>query len=388
MANPDTALKRIHEFLDTRRPDTPCLVVDLDTVRDRYHELRERLPHATICYAVKANPAPEVVRVLAAAGAHFDVASTGEIDLCLAEGVTPDRLSYGNPIKKARDIAYAHRRGVRQFSCDARDDLHKLAEFAPGASVYCRLLVDAPASATPFGRKFGCSAQLAVSLLCEAAELGLDPAGLCFHVGSQQLEPAAWRDGIERSARVFAELAGLGVRLRALNLGGGMPVDYRTPAPSGADITTVIEDALAEHFPDQRPRILLEPGRAIVADAGLIRSEVVMVSTKSPADEVRWVYLDVGRYNGLAETEAEAITYQLGSEHEYGPAGPVILAGPSCDGDDVLYQHSVYHLPLSLRSGDYLDILATGAYTASYSSVCFNGFPPLSTYCIGPTPGG
>ncbi|MQA06975.1 MAG: ornithine decarboxylase [Pseudonocardiaceae bacterium] len=388
MAKQDATLARIRRFLDTNRPPTPCLVVDLDTVLARYHEVRGRLPGGTVYYAVKANPAPEVIRVLAETGAQFDVASTGEIDLCLAQGAKPEALSYGNTVKKASDIAYAYDRGVRRFSFDAESDLDNLARYAPRASVYCRLLVEAPASTTPFGRKFGCTPRIAVELLRRGAEAGLDAAGLCFHVGSQQLNQEAWRAGIAQSSEVFTELARHGVRLRSLNLGGGFPTSYTTEAPGVTSIAGTITDAVAEHFPAAPPELLLEPGRALVAEAGMIRSEVVVVSKKSTTDTTRWVYLDIGRYNGLAETEGEAITYRLSSDRDGDPDGPVIIAGPSCDGDDVLYQNSGYRLPLTLRVGDYLDILATGAYTASYSSVCFNGFPPLPTYCIGEMAGG
>ena len=115
----------------------------------------------------------------------------------------------------------------------------------------------------------------------------------------------------------------------------------------------------------------------------MIRSEVVLVSRKADTDEHRWVYLDIGRYSGLAETENEYIAYRLRTGHPGAPDGPVILAGPTCDGDDVIYQHTPYRLPLALRAGDHVDILDAGAYTASYSSVSFNGFPPLPTHFVG-----
>ncbi|OLR94722.1 ornithine decarboxylase [Actinokineospora bangkokensis] len=366
-------------YLDERAPATPCLVLDLATVRANYHRLRAALPEAGVLYAVKANPAPEVVAALAAEGSGFDVASTGEVDLCLAQGADPADLSYGNPIKKAVDVAYAHARGVRRFTTDSDGDLEAIAEHAPGARVAVRFLVDAPASGTPFGAKFGCSPATAARLLRRAAELGLRVDGLCFHVGSQHTDPAAWVAGVEQAAAITRAA---GVPAPALNLGGGFPTGYRTPAPPLDEHAAAIRAAVAEHFPTP-PRLWVEPGRAVVATAGVLRSEVVLVSRKSDGDERRWVYLDVGRYSGLAETENEYIAYRLRTPHDGGPDGPVTIAGPTCDGDDVIYQRTPYRLPLALRAGDHVDILDAGAYTASYSSVSFNGFPPLPVHVVG-----
>jgi ornithine decarboxylase len=373
----------IGEFLDRTAPPTPFLVIDLDVVRERYLAIQRALPHARICYAVKANPAPEVIRLLAALGADFDVASPAEITLCLDNGATPESLSYGNTIKKARDVAFAHRHGVRLFTTDSIGDLDNIAAHAPGAGVFCRVLVQPPGAATPFGRKFGCAEDMAGDLLLRAGELGLRAQGVSFHVGSQQTDPDAWRTGIEHAARIGARLAAHGSHLPVINLGGGFPAHYTDDVPTLTDCAAAIDARLAEQFGGQRPAIVIEPGRAVVADAGVLRSEVVLVSRKSATDERRWVYLDVGRYGGLAETEGEAITYRLATRHDGDETGPVILAGPTCDGDDVLYQHTPYRLPLALAAGDHIDILGAGAYTASYSSVSFNGFAPLPTYCVG-----
>lgn len=350
--------------------------MDLDRVRANYLAMRAALPDAAVYYAVKANPAPEVVRQLAELGAGFDVASPGEIDLCLAQGAPPARLSYGNTIKTAADIAYAHRLGVRRFSFDSADDLSNLGRLAPGSVAACRFLVDAPASGTPFGRKFGCTAPEAVGLLERAAALGLRPA-LCFHVGSQQRDAGAWAAGVRQAASIAESLSAKGIGLESVNLGGGFPVEYREPAPSLAECAAAIEAALAEHFGAARPRLAVEPGRAIVATAGTIRASVVSVSTR---DGERWVYLDVGRYNGLAETENEYIPYRLTTDRPSAPDGPVVIAGPTCDGDDVLYQRTPYRLPLALRAGDRIRLHHAGAYTASYSSVGFNGIPPLPVH--------
>ncbi len=379
------APERIRAFLDDRRPPTPCLVIDLDTVRESHTRLREALPEARMYYAVKANPAPEIIRLLAAAGCGFDVAGREEIELCLAQGARPELISYGNPIKKARDIAYAHRVGVRRFTFDSEADLETIATFAPGATVWCRILVDSRGSQTPFGHKFGCAPDMAARLLVRAAALGLDPEGVAFHVGSQHLDPAAWEPWIAAAGRVTRTVAAQGITLRGLNIGGGFPGRYLIDPPPLTDYADTIRAAIATHF-DHPVELAIEPGRVLVAEAGMIRSEVVLVSRKSDTDQKRWVYLDIGRYGGMAETENEAIAYRLQTAQDHEPTGPVVIAGPSCDGDDVLYQRTPYELPLSLRAGDYVDIMSTGAYTQSYSSVAFNGFPPLRTYFVGGAP--
>ncbi|TDP97103.1 type III PLP-dependent enzyme [Labedaea rhizosphaerae] len=375
--DPIAAAARLRAYLDRRQPPTPCLAIDLPQVRAAYQDLTAALPSVDLYYAVKANPAPELLGALVALGAGFDVASPGEIDLCLAAGADPSRLSYGNPIKKASDIAHAYTKGVRRFTTDALSDVEHLARFAPGSAVSCRILVDAPASQTPFGRKFGCAPSMAVRVLRAARDLGLDAEGLAFHVGSQHLSPSAWVAGIEQAAAVWHEVGGL----RVLNVGGGFPTGYRSPVRALPEFGRAIDDAVARSF-DEPPLLVAEPGRALVAEAGVLRSEVVLVTCKSDVDTHRWVYLDIGRYGGLAETELEMIAYPLATAHDGAEDGPVIIAGPTCDGDDVLYQRTPYRLPLALAAGDHVDILGAGAYTASYASVGFNGFPPMSTHCL------
>ncbi len=376
------ATARIRRFLEHEQPGTPCLVIDLPTVRDRFAALREALPQAGIFYAVKANPAPEVVGLLAAEGSSFDVASPNEIDLCLEQGARPETISYSNPIKKARDIAYAYGRGVRLFVSDSEQDVRALAEHAPGSSVLLRILVNTNSSTYPFGKKFGCAPEMATDLLRLAHELGLVPLGVAFHAGSQQLDPNGWDAAIADAADVTAKLRAEGIGLSTVNLGGGLPAGYLDPLPPLADYAAAITASISRHFGEFAPNVMIEPGRAVVAESGVLRSEVVLVSRKSYSDERRWVFLDIGRYGGLAETEGEAIAYPLRTNRDGGPTGPVVIAGPTCDADDVLYQNTCYDLPLELRAGDHVDLLCAGAYTASYSSIAFNGFEPLATYCV------
>ena len=370
---------KLERFLRSR-PATPFLALDVDVVRDKYLELRRCFPHAAIHYAIKANPARRAVALLAALGSGFDVASSRELDLCLSLGVAPERISYGNTIKKAADIAHAFRSGVRTFAFDSEAELEKIAAHAPRAGVMCRLLTTGAHAGWPLSKKFGCALDMAFDLLLSSRERRLEPLGVTFHVGSQQTDPEQWREPLEEAAKLYREMARCGIALPMINIGGGFPAHYRGSVPSLGCYARAIGRALALTFGPSPPMVMLEPGRSLVADAGVIQSEVVLIARKARADLTRWVYLDVGKFGGLAETLDESIKYRLRTPRR-GRTGPVVLAGPTCDSADILYERTKYELPLSLASGDRVEILSAGAYTSSYASG-FNGFPPLRTYCV------
>jgi ornithine decarboxylase len=373
---------RIARYLEEANVPSPCLIVDVDLVEHNYADLVRALPEASVFYAVKANPADEVVKRLAQLGSNFDTASLGEIDLCLAHGVEPERLSFGNTIKKQKDIAAAYDRGVRLFAFDSEAELQKLAESAPGAKVFCRILVDCSGAEWPLSRKFGCEVPMAADLLVRARDLGLVPYGVSFHVGSQQTDLAQFDKAIAKTAALFADLFKRGVKLAMINVGGGFPSRYHRDVPPIIAYGHAIRTSLKRRFGRDIPELVVEPGRYIVGDAGVIVSEVVLVAHKGGADERRWVYLDVGKFHGLAETMDEAIKYRLLTPHDGTQTGPVVLAGPTCDSADILYEQADYRLPLALKAGDKVLILSTGAYTSTYSSIAFNGMPPLATVCI------
>jgi ornithine decarboxylase len=181
---------------------------------------------------------------------------------------------------------------------------------------------------------------------------------------------------------VFHACAKRGLDLELLNVGGGFPAQYRTPIPPSADYAAAIDEALAKYFGGSVPRLLVEPGRYLVGDAGVLRSEVLLISRKSRHAHRRWVYLDAGRFNGLPETSAERIRYRIRTPHGGSPCESVVLAGPTCDSTDVIYERADCQLPLDLAIGDPVDFLSAGAYTASYAAVEFNGFSPIRTYFI------
>ncbi len=375
---------RAIKFLQETQPATPCLVVDLDIVERKYEGLTQSLPLAEVFYAVKANPAPEVLGRLAKLGASFDTASSGEIRSVLAHGVPADKISFGNTIKKAADIAWAHAQGVRLYAFDSEAELEKIAAHAPGAQVFCRILVEAEGALWPLNRKFGCVPEMAADLLAKAVTLGLEPYGISFHVGSQQLDTNQWDGPIAHAKVVFDRLAAKGVELKMIDLGGGFPASYTTGTTGIEAYGQSIMGAMVKHFGNRLPRILVEPGRYMVGDAGVLESEVVLISRKSySAEDRRWVYLDVGRFGGLAETEGEAIRYRIEPTRAIdGASQPVVLAGPTCDSADILYDKAKYEMPVNLKIGDRVRIFSTGAYTTTYSAVNFNGFEPLKAYYI------
>jgi len=378
---------RIRSFLNERRPEGPCLVVDLDVVRKNYEAFARVMPDSRIFYAVKANPAPEVLALLASLGSSFDAASVAEIEMVLATGAGPERISYGNTIKKECDIARAHQLGVTLFAVDSVEEVEKIACAAPGSRVFCRILTDGAGAEWPLSRKFGCVMHEAVDVLQHAAALGLVPHGVSFHVGSQQTDLEAWNRALRDAAEVFHAASERGMQLQMLNLGGGFPTRYLKDVPEADDYGRAIFRGLRRHFGNRIPETIIEPGRGMVGDAGVLKAEVVLISKKSRDDKVRWVYLDVGKFGGLAETMDEAIRYPIRTRHDHstgreGATGPCVVAGPTCDSMDVLYEKVPYDLPLTLTIGDEVFIEGTGAYTTTYASVAFNGFQPLQSYVI------
>ncbi|KLN60911.1 ornithine decarboxylase [Kiloniella spongiae] len=379
-----TLTTKLDAFFAQNSFDEPHLAIDLDKVASNFKNLASALPEASIYYAVKANPEPQILSCLKDIGSCFDAASITEIKLCLSLGIPAKSISFGNTIKKQGDISQAFTLGIRSYAFDSEEELQKIASLAPGSDVYCRVLVDCAGADWPLSHKFGCSTTMARGLLLKSINLGLQPIGLSFHVGSQQTQISQWDNALEQIHDIYKDLKEQGIELSTLNLGGGFPTAYNAHVPSIAQYGGSLSAALEKHFGDNCPKIIIEPGRYIVGDAGVIEAEVVLVSRKNAEEEKRWVYLDIGIFSGLAECLDEAIKYPItvvGKEADTN-LGPVILAGPSCDSVDVLYEKFNYQLPLDLKSGDKIRIHATGAYTTTYSSVGFNGFPPLSCSCI------
>ncbi len=343
--------ERIQEFLRNRRSEgqdtEPCLVVDLEVVRDNYQTFSKALPDSRVFYAVKANPSPEVLQLLASMGSCFDTATVAEIEMALTAGATPDRISYGNTIKKERDIARAFALGIRLFAVDCAAEVEKIARAAPGSKVFCRILYDCAGAEWPLSRKFGCDPEMAVDVLDLAKRLGLEPCGISFHVGSQQRKVKAWDRALSMASTVFRDCAERGINLSMVNMGGGFPTKYLKDVPPVVQYGRSIFRALRKHFGNQIPETIIEPGRGMVGNAGIIETEVVLISRKSDEDEVRWVYLDIGKFGGLAETMDESIRYAIRTPHDGADMTP-------CDARDRRQAADRRH------RGLYVDLLVGG----------------------------
>lgn len=363
--------------------ETPFQLILSDVIEEKYQELRKALPFANVYYAVKANPAPDVLRLLNRLGSNFDVASVYELRRLQELGISADRMSCGNTIKKFEHIKEFYTAGIRLFVTDSEGDLRNIAMAAPGSKIMVRLMTEGAQTADwPLSRKFGCSPDLAGDLLILARKLGLQPWGLSFHVGSQQRDITAWDSALSKVSYLFTWLLeNEDLKLSCINMGGGFPATYRERTNPVQTYADEIKRYLEEDYGDVLPEIIIEPGRSLVGDSGVLVSEIVLISRKSRTALERWVYQDCGRFGGLMETLGEAIHYPILCERN-GPLEQVILAGPTCDSMDTLYEEYRYELPLSLAVGDRLYWLSTGAYTSSYSAIEFNGFPPLQTLVL------
>jgi ornithine decarboxylase len=364
------------EALDRLAFTTPYLLVDLDRVERAYRTLATALGVDAIHYAMKCNPDPRVLETLHASGCRFEVASHPELAQLTAIGVDASDVLCSNPVKPGDHIRLAHLAGCWRFAADSAVELTKIAEHAPGSAVYIRLRRPGKASSgVPSEGKFGVDIWQATRLLCQARDLGLRPYGLTFHVGSQMTRPSAWADAIAKLAAAIGDLHRVGIRLEMLDIGGGFPVRYAGDCPDPPEYGALIRRAL-DRLP-YRPLVIAEPGRALVAEAGVLVSTVIGTAVRAGRS---WVHLDVGAFNGLMEAleTGNTLRYPVSDSRREAERKRCHLTGPTCDSQDTI----LYDVPVSagLVPGNRVYIGSAGAYTTAYASR-FNGFDAPMTYC-------
>ena len=275
------------KWLDSNKFETPLLVLDLDEVTRSYKRIINAFKNIEVLYAIKANPSREIIITLNKLGSSFDAASLSEIKTCLELGVNPKKISYGNSIKKSRDILKAYELGIKSFVFDCEEELNKIFFNAPNADIFCRVKVSNNGSEWPLSKKFGCELEKTEYLISKSRKLNLNLKGLSFHVGSQQTNPNAWNKALKKISIIYKKLNSAGLYLDSLNIGGGFPIDYSTKQKEIESFSSVIKDSLEEYFAGVKPKnIYMEPGRYLVGKAGIIEAEVVLVTKRNKMDNI------------------------------------------------------------------------------------------------------
>jgi ornithine decarboxylase len=357
-----------------QRHGTPVLTVSRSAVRAQIARFRRALPRVEPFYAVKANPHPEILKIAAAAGTGFDVASRAELDAVLAAGAGPERIIFANTIKPAGSIAAAARKGVTLTTFDSEYELDKIAEHAPGARVLVRIKVPNVGSIVELSLKFGADPSDAVPLLIKAHRLGLKPAGVSFHVGSQCTHFGNYVDALEMASIIFRDAKLKQLPLEMLDIGGGFPIRHFDFDEDTFEKTAGVIRREIDRLFERNLRIIAEPGRFIAGPSAVL---VMRVVGKAIRESKHWYYLDDGVYGALSGMIFDHAKYQF-KVFKAGRRQLSTLAGPTCDSLDIIARGE--DLP-ELELGDIVYAEHTGAYSVA-SATNFNGIPPARVVMV------
>ena len=365
-------IQKVLNFLKTTEIEPPYLLLDKSKVKLKVKSIGKNIRNSEVYYAVKANPDIEVLKLINELGIGFEIASEGELKILAALGVSKDRIITSNPIKSFKFLRLAADYGVSYFAIDSPDEVKKLRDYCPGSNVYVRLAVPNEGSEWPLSKKFSVEVDVAEELLLYAKKKGLNPVGITFHVGSQCTNMYNWDSALDKAKTLWDRAEKRGIHLSLLDIGGGYPIRYTKNVVPINTINKNINKLIYEKFP-RKTRILIEPGRAVVGDAGIFVTRVI---GKAKRGDENWLSIDVGVFNGLMESVG-------GIKYSYIVEGSKdkklwTLAGPSCDSFDVIDKDILLPEP---AVGNIILILSSGAYTISYASE-FNGFSIPKTILI------
>jgi len=430
--------KFVTSRIESGMENASFFVTDLNAVVKQFRQWKEELPMVDPFYAVKCNPDPEILRLLASMGCNFDCATMGEIDLvlnglgsnCFTEGFSPAHsIVYANPAKMPQMLQFAQSSGVRMTVFDGEDELYKIAAIQAKISnhkfqLLLRLATDDKASICRFSKKFGCPVDEAHRLLSIARSLNLDFAGVSFHVGSGCGDAGAYRTALQHTRRVFEEAASLGFPpLHIVDLGGGFPGDTGgyggEGMPTFQQLALAIREELAVFqtlYGSNKVRFIAEPGRYFVSASTVIATKIY--SRKGGRCEYQALYVDDGVYGSfnnvvydhyipipqklstavaavkkpsscgsvceLTDDESASGDSESEDDADRKSSGliPSAVFGPTCDGLDQLCALETTMLP-RCEVGEWLLWENMGAYTHTASYV-FNGYThvPQKTYCF------
>lgn len=370
-----STLFKVLKYLNKKNISTPLLLIDKEKVIEKISMIGKNISNSKVFYAVKANSDVKIVKLIDRLGLGFEIASEGELNLLSSLGVDSKKIISSNPVKSDGFLKMARSYGINYFSFDSIDEVDKLAKLAPRCNVYVRVSVPNEGSEWPLNKKFGAEVNDSVALLSYANDKGLNPVGITFHVGSQCTNIYSWNTALDKAKALWDLAEKEKIKLGVLNIGGGYPINYTKNVVKIEAIEKNINNLIYEKFPENI-KIFIEPGRAVVGDAGIFVSSVIGRARR--ADE-NWLYIDVGVFNGLMESVGGIkYSYLVESSKGIRHKKKWNIAGPSCDSFDIIDKGLMLPEP---EVGNLVLIFSSGAYTTSYASE-FNGFPIPKTILI------
>jgi ornithine decarboxylase len=365
-------------------PDEPIILNRPHAARRAARFFVEKFP-GKVLYAVKANPAPDLIQVLWEAGVtHYDVASIAEVRL-VREALPEADLCFMHPIKRRRAIAEAyHQHGVKTFSLDTMEELEKIVEAcadpetgepAQDLRLCVRIRVSSEHAELSLAAKFGCDLREAPELL-QAARQNCDWLGVCFHVGSQAMTPFAFVEAIDRTRAAIAEAS---VVIDMVDVGGGFPSIYPGMEPPPLEDYFAL---IAKHFEAlpiaYNAELWCEPGRALCAEY----SSMIVSVDKRRGNEL---YINDGAYGALYDAAHVGWRFPVSALEDdlIEPLEDFSFYGPTCDDAD--FMAGPFALPADIQAGDYIEVGMLGAYGAAMKTG-FNGFGDAEVVTVADEP--
>jgi len=359
-----------------KKHGTPLMLISKDTLRRQYERFKRHLANVTPYYAIKANPHPGIIKTFIRLGAGFDVASAAEMKLVLDLGADPKKVIFANTIKTAEDITFAYKRKVKFMTFDNEAELYKIAKHCPGAKVLVRIKVDNVGSTVELSLKFGADPDQAIFLLKKAKSLGLKPAGVAFHVGSQCINVDNYHKALNVSSIIFEEAKQIGLELDTLDIGGGFPIRHFDDDDHlrFRDIARAIRKKMRRLFPKDT-NFIAEPGRFLAGPAGTLVTQVI---GRTFRNNKNYYYLNDGVYADFSGIVFDHCRYEFKTLRR-GQKFLCALAGPTCDSFDTISMSE--DLP-ELEVGNVVYVKNIGAYSCASAVPAFNGFPPAKILMV------
>jgi ornithine decarboxylase len=359
-----------------KKHKTPFMLIRRSVLARQYQRFHKALPEVAPYYAIKANPHPSIIKTFVELGACFDVASAWEMKHVLRLGASPGKIIFANTIKSVEDVISSRKRRVRLMTFDNEPELYKLAEHYPGARVVLRIKVENQGSVVNLSLKFGADPEHAVPMLRKARSLGLVPAGLSFHVGSQSKNVENYLQALEISANIFKEAEESGIFLKIMDIGGGFPIEHFDDeiGINFERMALQIRKQLKALF-RKNIQFIAEPGRFLVGPAGILVTQVI---GRTFRNNKNYYYLNDGVYQDFSGMIFDHCKYEfktLRRGHRFLSA----LAGPTCDSLDTLSMDA--EIP-ELYVNDVVYVKNIGAYSSASAVPNFNGFPPAKIVLV------